>query len=101
MVLKDRQQISKEGVMIVVAEIDSQTGQMIDQPTIITRGLAVAENKLSNKKVAQDIKNSFSAKKGKVTDWIYVRRKVGEIAEKAIFKNLRRRPLVLPVVIEE
>lgn len=100
-VLRDRQKISKEGVMIVVAEIDSQTGQMIGQPTIITRGLAVAENRVSNKKVAQDIKNAFSAKKSKVTDWIYVRRKVGEVAEKSIFKNLRRRPLVLPVVIEE
>ncbi|MEK7559591.1 MAG: ribonuclease J [Patescibacteria group bacterium] len=100
-VLRDRQKISKEGVIIVVVEIDSETGQIIDQPTIITRGLTDAETKVSNKNVAQDIRNAFSAKKGRVTDWIYLRKKVGEIAEKSIFKNLRRRPLVLPVIIEE
>ncbi len=100
-VLRDREKISKEGVVIVVAEVDSETSQIIDSPTVIARGLSVEENKIISKYVGTDVKNAFSQKKGKVTDWIYVRRRVGEASERSIFKNLHRRPLVLPVVIEE
>ncbi|MEK7186243.1 MAG: ribonuclease J, partial [Patescibacteria group bacterium] len=100
-VLRDREKLSKEGVVIVIAEIDTETGQAIDLPTVVTRGLSVQENRIANKTVAADVKNVFSGKKSKVTDWIYIRKKVGEAAERSIFKNLKRRPLVLPVVIEE
>src|SRR3989338_7313263 len=87
-VIRDRQKISKEGVIIVVAEIDSQTGQIVDYPTIISRGLPNQENRTANKKVAKDIKDGFSTKKGRVTDWVYIRKKIGEIAEKSVFKHL-------------
>ncbi|MEK7502463.1 MAG: ribonuclease J [Patescibacteria group bacterium] len=99
-VLRDRQKISKDGVIIIIAEVDSQTNQIVDYPTIISRGLSNQENKTANKKVAKDIKDGFSAKKGRVTDWMYVRKKVGEIGEKSVLRYLRRRPLVLPVIIE-
>ena len=68
---------------------------------MIIRGLSSSENKAIIKNVARDVKNAFSSKKGKVTDWMYVRKKVGEISERSISKNFRRRPLVLPVIIEE
>jgi len=99
-VIRDRQKISKDGVIIVVAEVDSETGQIVDYPTIISRGLPNQENRTANKKVAQDVKNAFTAGKGRVTDWIYVRKKIGEISERSVLKHLRRRPLVLPVIIE-
>jgi len=100
-VLRERQKISKEGVVIVVAEIDSETFQIVGDPNVIIRGLSSSENKAIIKNVARDVKNAFSSKKGKVTDWMYVRKKVGEISERSISKNFRRRPLVLPVIIEE
>ena len=99
-ILRDRQKISKDGVIIVVVEIDSQTGQIVDYPTIISRGLSNQEVRTANKKLAKDIKDGFSTKKGRVSDWMYIRKKIGEIAEKSVLKHLHRRPLVLPVVIE-
>jgi hypothetical protein len=35
-----------------------------------------------------------------VTNWFHIRRTVGEVAERHLYKKLRTRPLVLPVVIE-
>lgn len=99
-VLRDRQKISKEGVVVVIAEVDSATGIIVDTPTIISRGFSKSEGKIANTKISADIKNSLAQKKGRVTDWIYIRKLIGEIAEKSILKNLHRRPLVLPVVIE-
>jgi ribonuclease J len=48
----------------------------------------------------QDFQKVLNPRKARVTNWIYIRKLLGEIAEKRIYKDLRRRPLVLPVVIE-
>ena len=42
----------------------------------------------------------FEYKKNKVTDWSYLRKNIGNIAERYLLTKLKRRPLVLPVVIE-
>lgn len=99
-VLIDRQKIAENGVVIVMAEVDSETGKMVNLPTIIARGFSSQESTALNKALANELQNKFSIKTERVNDWIYVRKVIGEIAEKNIFKTLRKRPLVLPVVIE-
>lgn len=98
-VLRDREKISKEGVVIVLAEIDTY-GALLEKPNIIVRGFSGAEvNELING-LSNEIKINLKPKNSKITDWNYVRRSVGNIAEKYLVKKLKRRPLVLPVVIE-
>jgi len=99
-VLIDRQKIAKDGIVIVMAEVDSGTGKMIDLPSIIARGLSSQESTLLNKNLGVQLKNSFLARPDRMNDWVYVRKLISEIAEKNIFKTLHKRPLVLPVVIE-
>ena len=83
-----------------MVEVDSTTSAIVDTPTIISRGFSHQEGKVANTKVANDVKNSLLVKKGRVTDWMYIRKFIGEVSEKSILKHLHRRPLVLPVVIE-
>ncbi|MCL5434836.1 MAG: ribonuclease J [Patescibacteria group bacterium] len=99
-VLIDRQKIAENGVVIVMAEIDSETGKMVNSPTIIARGFSSQESATLNKTLVNELRNKFSIKTERVNDWIYIRRLIGEIAEKNIFKAFRKRPLVLPVVVE-
>lgn len=99
-VIRDRQKISKEGVVIVMVEVDASNGQIVGNPNIIARGLSKTDNITINKKLKQELIKSLVLRKGRVTDWIYIRKRIGETAEHSIFKNLHRRPLVLPVVIE-
>lgn len=100
-VLRDRQKLSEGGVVIIMAEIDSNNGQLLGKPDIIIKGLAqtVHINTMNNK-ILHDLRKVFGTRRGKVLDWIHVRKLVGDVAEKRIFRELRRRPLVLPVVIE-
>ncbi len=98
-VLRDRQKLSESGIVIVMTEIDSTTGQLVTAPDIIVRGFLL-ENKKLNAILARELNKAFSKKSGLVSNWVYVRKLVGEIAERIIFRHLRRRPLVLPVVIE-
>jgi ribonuclease J len=101
-VLRDRQKLSEAGIMIILAEVDSGTGQLVGAPDVIVRGLASAsyDVKRLNSRLMQDIHKMLNPRKARVTNWTYIRKLIGEIAEKRIYKDLRRRPLVLPVVIE-
>ncbi len=98
-VLRDREKIAKEGVVIVLAEVDTYGG-LINRPNIIVRGLSSAEVPEITNGLANEIKNNIKSKKTKVSDWNYLRRTIGNIAEKYLITKLKRRPLVLPVVIE-
>ena len=99
-VLRDRQKLATDGVLIVMAEIDSTSGQLVDRPNIIVKGFSIPETQEIVRDLARQIKNSLSQKRPKVTDWIYMRKFVGEVSERYLFKNFRKRPLILPVVIE-
>ena len=101
-VLRDRQKLSEAGIIIILAEVDAGNGQLVGNPDIIVRGLAPSayDAKRLNARLMQDFHKALNPRKARVTNWIYIRKLIGETAEKRIFKDLRRRPLVLPVVIE-
>jgi ribonuclease J len=100
-VLRDRQKLSEAGIIIILTEIDSSTGQLVGSPDVIVRGLTTAYDiKRLNSRLMQDFHKALNPRKARVTNWIYIRKLIGEVAEKRIYKDLRRRPLVLPVVIE-
>lgn len=101
-VLRDRQKLSEAGIIIILAEVDSNNGQLVGNPDVIVRGLAPSayDSKRLNSRLMQDFHKALNPRKARVTNWIYIRKLIGEVAERRIFKDLRRRPLVLPVVIE-
>jgi ribonuclease J len=100
-VLRDRQKLSEAGIIIILTEIDSSSGQLVGHPDVIVKGLTTAYDiKRLNSRLMQDFHKVLNPRKARVTNWIYIRKLLGEVAEKRIYKDLRRRPLVLPVVIE-
>ncbi len=99
-VLRDRQRLSEGGIVIVLGEIDAANGQLATPPDLIIRGFLVDEQKRLTQHVFQDIKEALKNRTGRITNWLYVRKMVGETVERRIFKDLKRRPLVLPVIIE-
>lgn len=101
-VLRDRQKLSEAGIIIILAEVDSGNGQLVGNPDVIVRGLAPSsyDAKRLNSKLMQDFHKALNPRKERVMNWIYIRKLIGETAERRIFRDLRRRPLVLPVVIE-
>ena len=98
-VLRDRQKLSEAGIIVILAEVDSNNGQLVGNPDIIVRGFMYDVKRLSSR-LTHDFRKTLGLRKGRVTNWIYVRKLIGETAERRIYKDLRRRPLVLPVVIE-
>lgn len=99
-VLRDRQKLSQDGVVAIMAEVDAATGALTDKPDIIVRGFAEKDTQDMKQALYQELQKSLSGKQGQVTNWAYLRKMIGEIAERRIFRDFRRRPLILPVVIE-
>lgn len=99
-VLRDRQKLSEAGIVIVLVEIDSTNGQLLERADVIARGIGNFNTRGLVKKLTQDLKNALSSNRHRVTNWVYIRRLIGDIAERRISKDLRSQPLVLPVVIE-
>ena len=99
-VLRDREKLAKEGILIVMAEVNASTGQLVDAPSLVTRGFSPNDQKTLSLSLPKEIQLALGKQKGKVTNWVHLRKLVGDIATRHIFKVLKRRPLILPVVIE-
>src|SRR5437879_2557587 len=100
-VIRDRERLAQEGVLILLVEINASNSQLARKPEVITRGTSLSESKEDLAKILQkEIAKALSNQKGTLTNRVYVRRIVGDVAERYIFKKFHSQPLVLPVVIE-
>ncbi len=98
-VLRDRQKLSTAGIVIILAQVSSANGQFVQNPDIIIRGFNLPDGKLSQK-ILTDLRGALGRNKKRVTNWQYIKKIIGDTAERIIFRELRNQPLVLPVVIE-
>lgn len=93
-VLRDRQVMSEEGIVIVVV-----SGGDVD---IISRGFVFGESGEDILQEAKDlVRKTLEAHSGKVFDWRFMRRLIEGDLEKFLYQATERRPLILPVVVEE
>ncbi|MDQ3737859.1 MAG: ribonuclease J [Actinomycetota bacterium] len=101
-VLRDRRVLSEEGVVVVVVTIDTQTGKVLTGPEIITRGWVYApeaEALLDEAcdRVAQTVEASLA---NGVKDVEALELDVRRVAQKFVSERTRRRPMIVPVVME-
>lgn len=99
-VIRDRERLAKEGIVIVMAEIRVNDGQLADKPIIVARGSSLVDSKEVTESLTKELEKALSGNKEKVVNWVHMRRTVSEISQKHLFKKFRTRPLVMPVVIE-
>lgn len=102
-VLRDRQVMSEEGIVVVIVAIDQQTGMVSGEPDIISRGFVfgdMAEDLIDAGK--EIVKSCLSGHKNTNAplDWRYSRHEIEENLEKFFYEETKRRPLILPVVVE-
>ncbi|MBI4080473.1 MAG: ribonuclease J [Candidatus Levybacteria bacterium] len=99
-ILRDREKLAKEGIIILIIEVQADNGQLAGPLDIITRGFSSKDTEIISKLLIKQMKKSLIPQSNRVINYVHIRKHVEEIANRAIFQQLRRRPLVLPVVIE-
>ena len=102
-VLRDRQSLAEEGMFVVIAVVDRQTGKVRGSPDIISRGFVyLKESKDLLREVRKKVIDIVdkSAGTGGAVNWVYVRDNVRNKIGDFLFYKTERRPMILPVIIE-
>ena len=101
-VLRDRQNLAEEGVVVVIVTVDAKSGEVVTGPEIVTRGWVYApeaEELLEEAKAAVLASMKESTDDG-ITDLDTLRRHVRRALGRFIHDKTKRRPAVIPVVME-
>ncbi len=102
-VLRDRQMLSQDGIFVMITVIDSQTGKVKNSPDIISRGfIYLRESQDILKQTRYLIRKTVEEATGKMhpVNIDYVKTLLRERIAKFLFQKTKRRPMVLPVIIE-
>ncbi len=101
-VLRDRQHLSQDGLIIVVLTMDSGSGQIVAGPDIISRGFVYvreSENLIDDVKVI--IRKELSkCEENHVTDWGTLKTVIKDTLREYIYKETKRNPMILPIIME-
>ena len=101
-VLRDRQNLAENGIIIVVLTLEKYSGQLIAGPDIVTRGFVYvreAEELLDEAKSV--VWESVSGCMDKnVTDWSKIKNTIKDDLEEYLWKKMKRNPVILPITME-
>ena len=101
-VLRDRQHLSQDGLIVIVLTMDSSTGEVVAGPDVISRGFVYvreSENLMDDVKsvVRHEIKKC--EEKG-IRDWSTIKSTVRENLRDYIFSKTKRNPMIIPIIME-
>lgn len=101
-VIRDRQHLAEDGMLIPILAIDKHTGKIEGGPEIVSRGLIAPDGDQTliaqaRELVLQTIENSTAEEK---TDWTVMKEKIRTDLRRFLKRQLARRPLILPVILE-
>ena len=102
-VLRDRQQMSEDGMFTIVIVADSKTGRIVGSPDIISRGFIYMKGsteliKETKNKVIEIVNKKAAPEHD--ANWAYVKDNIRDQIGQFLFNRTERRPMILPVVIE-
>ena len=101
-VLKDRQHLAQDGLIIVVVAINGSTGEIVSGPEIISRGFVYvreSENLMEDMKFAIKMK-LMGLQENNVTDWAVIKLTIKDTLRDFLLKRNKRNPMVLPIIME-
>ena len=101
-VLRDRKQLSQDGIMIVVVTMDRNIGQVVAGPDIVTRGFVyVRESEELIDDAKEKVREALDfCEKKNITEWALIKTQVRDKLGKHLYDKTGRRPMILPIIME-
>lgn len=101
-VLNDRKHLSKDGIIIVVATIDSQNGYIVSGPDIVSRGFVFVKENEALMNSARDLACRIIDEQydRRYHDWNSVKTKLRDEISKFMYEKTKRSPMILPIFME-
>ncbi|MDE7283082.1 MAG: ribonuclease J [Lachnospiraceae bacterium] len=101
-VLRDRQHLAEDGIMIVVMALDSYGSQLVSGPDIVSRGFVYvreSDELLEEARLLVDGAIEGCLSKGQ-TDWGKLKSTIKDVLSDFVWKKTQRRPMILPIIME-
>lgn len=101
-VLRDRKQLSRDGIFIVFVTIDKDDGTVVAGPDIVSRGFVyVRESEELLEEAKERVREVLKqCELQQTTEWAAIKSYVREAVGKFLYERTRRRPMILPIIIE-
>ena len=101
-VLRDRQHLAEDGIMIVVLALDQASGYLVSGPDIVSRGFVYVKEsdelmEEARERMAEVIENCLD--RG-ITDWGKIKNSIKDSLGDYVWKKTKRRPMILPIILE-
>lgn len=101
-VLRDRQHLAEDGIMIVVMALESHSDQLVSGPDIVSRGFVYvreSDELLDEARLLVDEAVQDCLDRGK-TDWGKLKSTVKDVLSDFVWRKTKRRPMILPIIME-
>lgn len=101
-VIRDRQKLAEDGIIIVVMTLESGSGQVLAGPDIVSRGFVYVRNSESLMDEAQCVLNSTMeyCMDHNITDWGKIKNEIKDSLGDFVWKETKRRPMIMPIIME-
>lgn len=101
-VLRDRQHLAEDGILIVVMSLDSATNELLAGPDIVSRGFVYVRESDELMEEAKKVMDKAVANclKKNVTDWGKIKNSIKDVLGEFVWKKTKRRPMILPIIME-
>ncbi|MBC8016671.1 MAG: ribonuclease J [Sporomusaceae bacterium] len=101
-VLRDRRQLSQEGILIVVITMDKQSGCVLAGPDIVSRGFVyVRESEQLMDEAKSKVRQTLEkCELNNITEWSMIKSTVRDTLGKYLYEKTRRRPMILPIIMD-
>ncbi len=99
-VMRDRQTLASDGIVVVAATVDKATGKMLALPEILVRGFLPGEDTAFLKEAAERVNKAFARVQRGEIEWRLVGERIKDSLGGFIYQRTRLRPMILPVITE-
>lgn len=101
-VLKDRQALGNDGIIIIVCVLDHETQEIVSGPEIISRGFVyMKESEELLQDLKEEVKEIFAnCKKRKINDWQKIKQTIKGCIANSVKKKMKREPVIMTIIME-
>ncbi len=101
-VLRDRQNLAQNGIMIVVLTLDRQRKMVVAGPNIVSRGVVYVRESENLMEEAQQVVEAAVDKcmRRQITDWGKIKGEIRDSLSDFLWKKMKRSPVILPIIME-
>lgn len=101
-VLKDRQKLSQDGLIVIVITLDPRSGKIVAGPDVISRGFVyVRESENLMEEIKKLLREElWKCEEKHITDWATLKLVIREQLGDYIYKKTKRQPMLIPIIME-